>query len=197
MSSEDYHRIFIAVPLDPSLYQPIVELEKQIEDAGAHLRWILPGHLHFTLRFLGEITADQVERVQRATREGAVAFQPFRIVLQGIGAFPSLRRAEVVWVGVEEGRETMTALARGVEAALAAGGFPAERRPFAPHLTLARVRERRPSAHLLRALEGSRQVVVGDQQVDHVVVMESRLHPKGARYTPVEEVRLGPILKSS
>lgn len=196
MTSPTLHRIFIAVELDPALRQRIVDLEDGIKQAGARLRWIAAENLHFTVRFLGEITPAALAQVKLATREVATATRSFPLAFQGVGAFPSLQRPQVIWVGVREGSEELAALSARLDDALARHRFPREDRPYVAHLTLTRVRDRRVWGDLVRALSGFREVAVGTQQVDTLTVMESHLNPRGARYTRLEEVLLGQALKS-
>ena len=191
-----HHRIFIAVELDATLRQRIVDLEDSIKQAGAGLRWITAQNLHFTVRFLGEITPAQLAQVKLATREVAAASRPFQLVLHGVGAFPSLARPQVIWAGVTNGSDELAGLSAQLDAVLARHRFPREDRPYVAHLTLTRVRDRRLWGDLVRALSGFREVAVGTQQVETLTVMESHLSPRGARYTRVEEVLLGQLLKS-
>ncbi len=184
----EQHRIFVAVELEPTLHQAVVELQHDLEAAGARIRWIKPGQLHFTLRFLGEITPAQVALVKVATREATSGIGPFTIVLKQLGAFPSFQRPQVVWVGVEDGAAEMEALAARLEARLAHHRFPPEERPFKPHLTLARIRDARQWGDVVRALTQFRDIAVGSQQVRAVTVMESQLTPGGPVYARVEEV---------
>jgi len=188
----ELHRIFIAVEVAPELQEAIVQTERQLEEAGAKLRWTKPTNLHFTLRFLGEIPLAQVAKAKIATREAAVGVQPFSIELATVGAFPSLQRPRVVWVGVGEGREAMQALTERLDERLAHYRFPIEDRPFQVHLTLARVRDGREWAGLVRALGQFKDTVVGSQEVHRILVMESHLSPRGPAYTQVEEVELTP-----
>jgi len=189
------HRVFIAVALDPALYEAVVALERRLEQAGARLRWIPPERLHFTLRFLGHLSDAELERARRAVREACVGVGRFRIAVSGIGAFPSRSRPQVVWVGVSDGAQAFADLARRVEEALARHRFPRDPRGFSPHLTLARVKESRLWGDTGRALAGLEGVAVGDQEVTSVRVMESLLRPQGPIYVPVEEVPLSPYEK--
>lgn len=186
------HRIFIAAELDPPLRDAVAEIEQQLEAAGAHARWVKPANLHFTLRFIGEVAAAHVARVKIATREATVAMQPFTIVLQSLGAFPSLHRPQVVWVGVSEGAEELTGLATRINGQLARHGFPPPDKEFRPHLTLARVRSSHEWGDLVRALDQSRDTTIGRQRIEAISVMESQLMPQGPLYTRIEEVRFSP-----
>ncbi len=195
-TSATRHRIFIAVELDPDLRGHIVDLEDDLQRAGARLRWIPAENLHFTVRFLGEITPAQLAQVRLATREAAAAVAPFRLSLHDVGAFPSPTRPQVLWVGVQEGSQELAALSSHLDVALERHRFPPEDRPYVAHLTLARVRDRRLWGDLVRAVDGFREVSVGAQDVRSLAIMESHLNPRGARYTRVEEVPLGQALKS-
>jgi 2'-5' RNA ligase len=105
-----------------------------------------------------------------------------------IGAFPNLNRPRVVWVGLAEGEEAVSAVARAVNDALGRAGFGEPEKPFRPHLTLARVRE---GARGLEALQGAALPPPPQASLlDRICVMKSELHPAGARYTALTEARL-------
>ena len=186
------HRIFIAVPLDPALRNAVGALERQLEAVGVALRWIKPENLHFTLRFLGQISPAQLSRARRAARETAEGTETFRIRLAGLGVFPSVRRPQVVWAGVTEGEERLRDLARRLDDTLARQRFPKEPRSFQAHLTLARIKGPGQLPSLEAAMASLEGVEVGEQAVSSLVVMESLLRPSGALYVPVEEVPLSP-----
>lgn len=188
--SDAGHRVFVAVPLDAALGRAVEEVERKLEAAGATLRWIAVGNLHFTLRFLGQISAAELVRVRRAAREAAQDTASFRIHLAGVGAFPSARRPQVLWVGVREGAEQLRHLARRLDDSLARERFPKEPRAFQPHLTLARLKDSRQATSLEPSVASLAGIEVGGQSVGSIVVMESHLRPSGALYVPVEEVPL-------
>ncbi len=193
MSPAGQVRVFIAVPLDPELRDAAAGLRRQLNSTADTLRWVPPGNLHLTLKFLGEIAEERLTTVAEAVREVAWRTGRFTITLTGAGAFPSARRPQVVWVGVKQGSDALVALARDLDAALHRMKFPRERRPFRPHLTVARARQGGLLPDLSGALEGLGDLVVGRQAVDTLVVMESQLHPSGAIYRSIEEVGLGEV----
>lgn len=190
------HRTFIAAELSPENRDRVADLQEQMRSTGARIRWVKPHNLHFTLRFLGEISAAQVARAIVATREAVRATPPFSVTIAGLGAFPSLERPQVVWLGTREGGEALERLAADLNAALSAERFPNEPRSFRPHLTLGRSRDDRQWQEVVRALHRYRDVVIGTQTVESVTVMESHLTPDGPVYTTREQVRLGHGLKS-
>lgn len=179
------------MPVAPTLRRAVVGLAPQWGEVGRSLRWVPPDNLHFTLKFLGEITSPQLAGVAAAAKDVAARAQGFRIALAGLGAFPSPRRPQVVWVGVTEGADRLIALAADLEAALHRLKFPKEVRPFRPHLTIARVRRRGLALDLTGVLAPLGGFALGAQEVTNLLVMESTLHPCGAIYRQVEEVGLG------
>src|SRR5205814_1732929 len=103
-----------------------------------------PRNLHVTLKFLGETRRADLPRLAEALRELAAHRTSFEAEVGGVGAFPNVRRPDVVWLAVKTGQEALMELAAAVEEACAALGWPREAKPFRAHLTLGRSRTRRP-----------------------------------------------------
>ncbi len=181
-------RIFLAVPLARGLHEGVVAAIHGAVGGHDALRWVRPDMLHITLRFLGGMTAAELNRAIRAAQAAAEPFIPFSVTFAGGGAFPSWRTPRVVWAGVGAGADGLRALAEALDAALAKQRFPREPQRFHPHVTVARVRAGGPPPDLrpyAGRLTGSEAPVIGTQRVDAIVVMESMLHTSGARYEEV------------
>jgi 2'-5' RNA ligase len=152
--------------------------------------WVKPENVHVTVRFLGDLDDSGVARARESVRRAAGDRPAPTARLGALGAFPSLARPRVVWVGLAEGEEAVSELAQTVNAALERDGFGTPEKPFRAHLTLARVREG------ARGLEAIREARIDPPPeaaaLDRVAVMKSDLQPSGARYTALEEVRLRP-----
>lgn len=187
-------RLFVATLLHEDLRGAVAGVQRSIArawpEAARAVKWVEPENFHFTLKFLGEVAEEELPAVVRAVREAAVG-GPFEISVEGVGVFPSLRHPRVLWIGVGEGADHLRVLARQVEEALVRAGFPREGRPFEPHLTIGRIREGHDVRGLGPALEGIRHAKIGRQRVGSVVVMESRLGPRGPSYIPRDVVALG------
>jgi len=186
-------RIFVAVALVPALREAIGGMPSRLNSAGSSLRWVSPDNLHLTLKFLGETAEVRVPKIAGAVREVAERTARFEITLAGMGAFPSPRRPQVVWVGVGDGADHLVALAQDLDTALHRLKFPREHRPFQPHLTVARVRRAGPAPDLSGPLDGLGGLILGTQTVDTLHVMESTLNPSGAIHRPVDMVRLSEV----
>jgi len=180
-------RAFIAVSLSDEIVRGI---SRTVEDLKARLpngavRWVSAQNLHLTLKFLGDTPATQVDELSQALQAAVAPFPPFELRAAGLGAFPSARRARVVWVGLSA-PDTLPALQRAVEYEMARRGFPAEERPFSPHLTIGRVgRDARPAdlQLLAAALQNFTVGSLGMVTVEAVHFYKSDLRPAGPVYT--------------
>jgi len=181
-------RTFIALELPDSLKDGILALIGELRSRGIRAGWSKRGTLHLTLKFLGEIDESFQDDVIGAVRRAAAAVPPFWFDTSGIGAFPSDARPRVLWVGVDSGQELYD-LARLVESELAAVGFPSERRPFHPHVTLGRIRDPRGATGVAEALT-TLKAPEGRVVVRDVRVMKSTLAPAGAIHEVLAELPL-------
>lgn len=183
-------RAFIALNLPKKERQRIHRAARLLREAELPVRWVDPDNLHVTLKFLGEVRPDRVETVEETLTRVAQGTAPFPLTLSGFGAFPTIRRPRVIWLGVEASPE-LRCLKQDLEWALSDCGFDAETRAFHPHLTLGRA-DPNDGAGAFRGLD---DVVAGmDFQAAvtmHTVdLMRSHLSRAGARYSIVSNARL-------
>jgi len=150
------------------------------------LRWLPRPQWHITLQFLGPV--DDAETLADALVAVLGAHPPFRAQLVGGGAFPTTRRATVLWLGVEPA-DQLADLAATITAATAEPGHAVEPRRYHPHLTVARARQPRPLASVVEALGTG--PVGPPWTVDQVTLVESDLRPDGAVHTPWRPLPLG------
>lgn len=179
-------RLFLGVPVTDDVRGT---LRAHLRDAAGELpgRPVPPGNWHLTLRFLGDTSHDALARL-REELEAEELGSRAAVTFGGLGAFPRAARASVLWLGVEEGAEALRALAERVEAAARRAGFPAETRPFTPHLTLSRIQPPRDVRRLLERVPPFPERM----PVDAVVLFRSRLGGGPARYEEVERFFLSP-----
>ncbi|NIN70907.1 MAG: RNA 2',3'-cyclic phosphodiesterase [Gemmatimonadetes bacterium] len=183
-------RTFVALVPSEAEQRRLADAAAGLRDAGFPIRWVRPENVHLTLKFLGEVSEGRVREVCAAVDGAADGVAPFEMAVARFGAFPSLRRPQVVWVGVEL-ESTLQGLQESLEEALAALGFPREERAFRPHLTLGRARKH-VSPNEFRGLAGlvERLKYRDAFQVRSVDVVSSNLMPTGAIYDVVHSARL-------
>lgn len=157
-------------------------------------RWVSAPHLHLTLRFLGVLDPSAVRQVSAAANRVAARHKRFGLTLAGLGLFPDRGAPQVVWLGVEQGRQELTALQRDLETELESSGFPPEERPFTPHLTLARLKGADPGPWR-EAVRRFGHAPVLSFEVGEVRVMNSELTRRGPIYTVLSAAPLGAAAK--
>jgi len=187
-------RSFIAIELPEEVREGLARLRKELErDEHKFVKWVAPGGLHLTLKFLGNIPSKRVTEIYEAIAEAAQGISPFHLEISGLGAFPSLRQARVFWVGIGGEVDKLSKLQQNIDSALAVLGFAKEERPFVPHLTLARIRPGASPLERRRFGELVDSTIFEDKyhiEVEAISLMRSQLTPVGAVYTRLSAVEL-------
>jgi len=184
-------RSFIAVEIPEPLRAKLDGVQRELKRADADVRWVRPESIHLTLKFLGSVTEEELEKLAGVIAPIISSWVPFEVRLQGIGCFPSCRNPRIVWLGIEQGSAEASSLQKAVENQAADVGFPPETRAFKPHLTLGRVRSSRGKGSLAQVVENHREVEIGSFRVNEVYLFKSELKPSGAVYTKLQTFPLG------
>ena len=183
-------RSFIAFEIENELVvRRLSEVQNMLVNTGADLKLVKPQNIHVTMRFLGNISPPMVDLIHEEMKQ--ISFAPFEIELKGLGAFPSLRYARVVWAGIQKGADELVKVFDQLEFRLRRLGFKPDPKGFSPHLTIARVRTGRHKAELLKCLEDLTDYEFGIIKADYLRLKKSVLTPKGPIYTTLGEVRGG------
>ncbi|MGC9443684.1 MAG: RNA 2',3'-cyclic phosphodiesterase [Candidatus Methanospirareceae archaeon] len=183
-------RTFIAVDLSDEIRAQIATLQQELASLGLQgtLKFVDPKQAHQTIKFLGEVPDESIERIKAAL--AAIQHEPFEIRLRGVGFFPhaapeKARTIRVIWVGVTDGGAQMKALQEGVESALHGLGFPPEQR-FNVHVTLCRVkkpfRSKDELSRVLMKIGELRAADLGTMRVEALKLKKSTLTPRGPIY---------------
>lgn len=184
-------RTFVAVEVDEGVRNRAAKLIRRLQQSGADVRWVDTRQMHVTLKFLGEVDLREVYHICMAVEKSVAEIEPFSINVCGVGAFPSLARPRVLWLGIDDGAEQMSALNARIETALQALGYPREARRFQAHLTLGRVRKQdRALDDLAEMICEMQDLEIGPSTVDQVVIFSSELQPTGPVYEPMGHAEL-------
>ena len=189
-------RLFIGVELDEvvraAAATAALELKARLDTRapGLTARWIDRANLHITLWFIGEVADERLVQISDALRR-PLDLAPFSLALTGCSAFPPSGPPRVLWIGTTKGTEAMRELYGRIEDRLVPLGFAAERRPYTPHLTIARVKDPgRASGRVIRDAIAAVPAACGESVVNAVTLFRSRLSPRGAAYEPLLRVPL-------
>lgn len=183
-------RTFVALELPAEVKHAVAAAQDRAVRA---VRWADPESAHLTLKFLGPTPEDAVARVDRALARAARGTGPLRLRTAELGCFPDRRSPRVLWLGLDGDLERLGALRDAIEREVSPLGWPTEPRPFAPHLTLGRLRsdttpaERRALGEALAGMTPPAPVAFAARELS---LMRSDLSPKGARYSRLLAVPL-------
>ncbi|MCX8174540.1 MAG: RNA 2',3'-cyclic phosphodiesterase [Thermoplasmata archaeon] len=172
-------RAFIAVELEPT--EQMRAIARELKEMGCDLKVVNLQQIHITLRFLGDIEENMVYPIAGAIKSCA-ASREFVVKLRGMGAFPNLNYINVVWIGISNPAE-LERMSTCINAKLLELGFPEADKPFAPHITVARVKGKRNLNALQKLIKENGHTNFGDVQVNAVHLKKSVLTPQGPIYT--------------
>jgi 2'-5' RNA ligase len=184
-------RIFVALETPNSVRDRIAQFIDDVRELAANARWVRPESLHVTLKFIGEKSPAEVEKIKHMLA-GISGQQRFDVAVRGCGFFPSAKSARVFWVGIEE-NPRLKNLANAVDEAVCKAGIPREEHEFNPHLTLARAasgapqrlrsdRKRRVFEKLQERLAKMDNFEFGTMTASEFILFQSKLSPSGAHY---------------
>jgi len=187
-------RSFIAIELPDGLKEELSQLQSRLKlGSQPSVKWVDPYGVHLTIKFLGNVAADKLGEITEAIEKVAGKISPFHLEVKELGAFPNLRRVQVVWVGMSGELDKLSQLQQRIESNLVPLGFAPESRPFSPHLTLARFRERAS----LDERQRFGQVIASTDfesahaiEVDAISLVRSQLTREGAIYSRINSVEL-------
>lgn len=182
-------RAFVALEIiNSGVLDSLVTVQEQLAATGADLKPVERENIHFTVKFLGEISQSESLRVDASLK--ALNLKGGTVEVRGVGAFPSNLRPSVIWAGVAPEHEAIIVpIAQSVLSALRDYGEE-DRRPFRPHATLARVRSRRGSRELADCLRNNGGRSFGVTPLRTLKLKSSLLTPRGPVYSDVGEYSL-------
>jgi len=187
-------RAFIAIELPPSVTGTMASIQQQLRaSSDCPAKWTDPNGMHLTLAFLGNIADIQVQPITAAIAAVCQSLPAFQLRLSGSGAFPGLRRPDVIWIGLKDNNEQLASLHRELWQNLKLLGFAPENRPFHAHLTLARIRESATvpqRAILIETLAKITRNIDSAFTADEVGLMQSKLGPAGPHYSRLADCKL-------
>lgn len=187
-------RSFIAIELPKEVKKELAQLSNELGKARySSIRWVDSENIHLTLKFLGNVRVNQVPQITEAMKEGVYSIPPFYLEISGVGAFPNTKQPRVIWVGISGEIDKLSQLQRSINSMLTPLGFVEEKRPFAPHLTIARVKDNASSVDrkaLGQLLMSTKFESKWHIAVNSIHLMKSQLTPDGAIYSRLSIVNL-------
>lgn len=193
MNHEDEIRAFIAIPLPNAIVDyltKIIDALKEILPVDS-LKWVQPGNIHLTLKFLGNISNSTLSFLINKL-EGGHQFSPFELKLNKLGAFPSIYKPQVIWVSTTT-HPQLSELNQFIQNSTSIVDNENDSKTFSPHLTIARLRpgikiDRFES--IKRELHKNKEIEPFSFTVDHYCLFQSALTSNGPIYSEIRRFNL-------
>jgi len=181
-------RCFISIDVEDSrILSGVRAVQGSLRNVGADLRIVGGENVHVTLKFLGSVQPEVLSKIKDVL--SGLRFSPFTLELKGVGAFPSLSRISIIWVGIGTGAEEVEKIYDQVEDGMSGLGFARENRRFNPHITIARVSTGRKREELAGLLGELTENSFGSFLADRVRLKQSILRPGGPEYRTLYEAK--------
>ncbi len=181
-------RLFIALSLSENTSARLDDYIKTLRPLAREFKWVKASNLHLTLKFLGECNSAQKENIVATLRDILADTPAINLQSTSPGCFPHIKKPRVFFLGLKPEPQLITCQST-IEQAMAALGFEAERRPFRPHLTLARIKDPFKAAPKMNSLF-AQPYPSFEQTCDSLELIQSQLTPAGAIYKTVQRFPL-------
>lgn len=184
-------RTFIAVEIPKDIQKAIGDYVDSIMGSFKDIKWVSPGNLHLTIKFLGEVKESDLKNLNDCVEKAASDFSPFIMALSNIGFFPSSKNTKVIWIGADGGADNLLDLFQELENFLENLGFDREARAFSPHLTIGRVKKKKKHNYPVNINpEELPEFEPVKFYVKSIAIIKSTLTPQGPIYEKLYEGKL-------
>jgi 2'-5' RNA ligase len=184
-------RTFIAFELPPGVIALLGNVQPELKRLKIRVRWVRPENIHLTLKFLGNISPEDIDQIGTAMAAAAADFSPVTVSVRGLGVFPGIKRPRVIWVGLSGDIRSLLALQHRLEEKLAEAGFPKDKKSFKAHLTLGRIKQAANPATIRQMITDYAGLSSEEFTFNQVILFKSDLKPSGAVYSKLKQTKLG------
>jgi 2'-5' RNA ligase len=176
-------RLFTGLDLSGEVVGNLEELLRRLKPA-ARIHWSPPANLHVTTKFIGEWPEPRLDELKAALR-ALPSRTAIEVAIRNVGFFPNPTSPRIFWCGIQA--PGLEALAAQTDEATATLGIDREKRPYTPHLTLARIKETPDLQPLRKAVAGLKSLEFGSFEARSFFLYQSSLRPTGSVYTKLAE----------
>ena len=179
----DTFRCFIAIEIPATVRDNLARAQEFCARSQVHVSWVPAENLHLTMAFLGHVFESTLEPLRAGLDPITAGIRPFHMKVMGVGTFGRPGFPRVVWAGVEGPPPELQRVHVGLKALLEGLEISQEDRPFAPHITLGRVKGPDKAHALTSALASIKNDAFGDIHVERLLIMRSHLEEPRVRYS--------------
>jgi RNA 2',3'-cyclic 3'-phosphodiesterase len=183
-------RAFIAIKLPLDIQDALGEIQNKLKLSLPKVTWVKPTKLHLSLKFLGDISFEQLERIQQIIADIIKTKLPFEIRLEILGVFPNYRQAKIIWIGTRLLPPELKQLVAVLEKEFLELGIPQEQHAFQAHITLGRIKYLILPSDLEKGLDKIKNDLLDANlkfTIKGIALFQSRLNPSGPTYSILKE----------
>lgn len=182
-SDANHIRAFVAISLPGQVKEVLGKIQNQLKGRGIEAAWTRPETLHLTLKFLGNIPCRDLQLFQGAMVQTADQFSPFELSVGGLGVFPGIRQARVVWAGTGGRTDILENLFKRLEESLGPLGIERETRRFSSHITLGRIKKPVAGPVWIDLIQACKDIRSPSFEVQGLDLFKSELRASSAVHT--------------
>ncbi|ABW67072.1 2'-5' RNA ligase [Desulfosudis oleivorans Hxd3] len=184
-------RCFMAFDLPAEVIDDLAGIQKTVAAGGVKIGWVAPQNIHLTVKFLGEISPEAVQKALAAAEQAVKGISPMQIRAQGIGVFPDMNRPRVLWAGLSGDLRSLVDFHGILDENLFSAGFGKEKRRFTAHVTLGRIKRAVDVRQLAAAMAPCLDFQSKPFCIDRLMVYKSDLTAAGPVYSRLAAFALG------
>ncbi len=186
-------RAFIAIELPIEIKNSLSKIQEKLATEKLKVSWVKPHNLHLTLKFLGDISSEQLSQIEQIITEITKTTAGFKIKLETLGVFPDLNAARIIWIGANQVPLELEQLAQQLQIRLAECNIPQEQRIFCAHISIGRIKYKLAPSDLNKAIDKLRNdMKSANREFDcgEITLFESTLKPDGPIYTVLNKFKI-------
>jgi len=181
-------RLFIAIDIPGHIKDNVYKYMKTLLKENSHIKLVSAPNIHITLKFLGNVNIDKIEKIKKAIKKTADKFNRFKFEISGkINAFPGPRSARIIFLEIGSGGEQISEIYRQLEDNLEKIKIRREKREFSSHITIARLKDKK---NMEIFIDEYKMDKMGRLDCLNITLFESQLKPHGAEYSVLGEFGL-------
>jgi 2'-5' RNA ligase len=184
-------RGFVAIEINKEIKNKLSEFLTQLKKIDADVKWVACENIHLTLKFLGHIGENILPALNKIINDAASCLSPFDINIENVGAFPSLKKPRVIFVCAQDKGNNLLKIYEKLDKGMEELGIKQDAKKYVGHITLGRIKSRKNISALIDALNSGTGYFFGQEKVNYISLMQSKLTPKGPIYTRLKNFTIG------
>jgi RNA 2',3'-cyclic 3'-phosphodiesterase len=184
-------RAFVAIEINKEIKNKLSEFLTQLKKTDADVKWVACENIHLTLKFLGYIEENILPALNKIINDGVSCLDPFDINIENVGAFPSLKKPRVIFVCAQDKGSNLLKIYEKLDKGMEVLGIMRDHKKYVGHITLGRIKSQKNIPALRNALNPGAGYFFGQEKVNYISLMQSKLTPNGPIYTRLQNFKIG------